>query len=331
MKRIIITLVFLFLAHLYADDTLIAGSGDTLHPINATDIEMQDEKLNIDFTGVWNISVDYIFYNHGLPIDVDIAFVNENETSTSSGSQWDGSLKNMRTVANNISLTTVPQKGLKQDYYSFKMRFIHGMNTLHHSYSINGEISFDPLSYILKYKLTTGGNWAGGTIGNLTIDVNFNVPIFLAVANSFFEKQGDFHEGTNSYGKAYWFSRTGKLHFSEKMYKPKEDLLVNISTVGALDHEILIKKPIFSLYDLVNFDLKKTEKRLAILKTLSVEQLAFMRNAIYAWHGYDFKNQEIKQKFLKYGWYVPGSNTVVLSAIEQSNIELLKQLEQDKM
>jgi hypothetical protein len=329
MRRIIVILISLVLSYLYADDTLMAGSGDTLHPIISTDIEMQDEKLNIEFSGVWTVSVDYIFFNYGSPIDVDIAFVSENETNTSSDHRRDGNLTNMKTMANDVPLQTIQIKGNKEDYYSFKMRFAHGKNTLQHTYSIDGKISFDPLSYILKYRLTTGGNWAGGTIGNISIDVTFKVPIFLAAANTFFEKQGDFHEGINSYGKTYWFSRTGKLHFSAKMYKPEEDLVIDISTIGALDHEILIKKPIFSLYDLVNFDLKKSEKRVALLKSLSAEQLAFMRNAIYAWHGYNFKNQDLKNNFLKYGWYIPSSVQISLSEIELSNINLLKQIERE--
>lgn len=58
--------------------------------------------------------------------------------------------------------------------------------------------------------------------------------------------------------------------------------------------------------------------------------LEVMRNAIYARHGYSFKNREMRHFFDTYiDWYVPVSTDVSkdLTEIEKKNIELLKRYE----
>ncbi|MBK8300440.1 MAG: YARHG domain-containing protein [Chitinophagaceae bacterium] len=62
---------------------------------------------------------------------------------------------------------------------------------------------------------------------------------------------------------------------------------------------------------------------------LSQYNLRIMRNEIYARHGYIFQNTEMKNYFSTQAWYSPLYNDVnsMLSAIEKSNIELIKRYE----
>ena len=65
------------------------------------------------------------------------------------------------------------------------------------------------------------------------------------------------------------------------------------------------------------------------VKNLSQYALRIMRNEIYARHGYIFQNTEMKDYFSTQAWYSPLYNDVnsMLSAIEKSNIELIKRYE----
>ena len=52
-------------------------------------------------------------------------------------------------------------------------------------------------------------------------------------------------------------------------------------------------------------------------------QLQYMRNEIYARHGYSFANKEIASQFANDSWYMPCSTNVEsqLTQIEKTNIQ----------
>ncbi|MEL6924283.1 MAG: YARHG domain-containing protein, partial [Bacteroidota bacterium] len=58
--------------------------------------------------------------------------------------------------------------------------------------------------------------------------------------------------------------------------------------------------------------------------------LEVMRNAIYARHGYSFKNRKMRYVFNYVDWYMPVSTDIraQLTDIEKENIALLKRYEQ---
>ena len=60
---------------------------------------------------------------------------------------------------------------------------------------------------------------------------------------------------------------------------------------------------------------------------LSSSELRIMRNEIYARHGYIFKSKDLRNYFLSQGWYEPMTYDVVLSTIEQYNVNFIKQYE----
>ena len=64
---------------------------------------------------------------------------------------------------------------------------------------------------------------------------------------------------------------------------------------------------------------------------LSAEDLAYMRNEIYARHGMKFKNPEVTALFSTFKWYKPkyGNVDKFLSPIEQQNLRLIKELERE--
>ena len=66
---------------------------------------------------------------------------------------------------------------------------------------------------------------------------------------------------------------------------------------------------------------------------LSKDDLAIMRNEIYARHGYIFKvNRKIAQYFIRQSWYVPKYNNVdsMLSSVEKSNAYFIRKIEKQR-
>lgn len=61
---------------------------------------------------------------------------------------------------------------------------------------------------------------------------------------------------------------------------------------------------------------------------MSPEALDYMRNEIYARHGYSFANKEWAQSFANLEWYIPCSTNVdaQLTSIEKTNIDRIKKL-----
>ncbi len=59
------------------------------------------------------------------------------------------------------------------------------------------------------------------------------------------------------------------------------------------------------------------------------EDLEFMRNEIFARHGYCFQKKNLRQQFEKQDWYVPNTIDIKnrLTAIEKKNIALIKKYE----
>lgn len=63
------------------------------------------------------------------------------------------------------------------------------------------------------------------------------------------------------------------------------------------------------------------------LNALSARELTYLRNSVYARHGYIFKSQELNNYFAQYSWYVPNSNVTAndVTSTEQLNAEYILQ------
>lgn len=73
------------------------------------------------------------------------------------------------------------------------------------------------------------------------------------------------------------------------------------------------------------FELKDSD-----LSNYSKEDLAFLRNEIFARHGHVFKTDKMKNYFDRQSWYIPfsGDATTLLNEIEKKNVQLIKSLEE---
>jgi hypothetical protein len=65
------------------------------------------------------------------------------------------------------------------------------------------------------------------------------------------------------------------------------------------------------------------------VENLMKEDLSFMRNEIFARHGYCFKKKDLRHQFEMQDWYIPNTVDikVTLTDIEKKNIDLIKRYE----
>ena len=87
----------------------------------------------------------------------------------------------------------------------------------------------------------------------------------------------------------------------------------------------------FLTEDASKFNASKTVLRNKDVENMHKGDLEVTRNAIYARHGYSFKNRRTRYVFDRYvDWYMPVSTNVTqeLTELEKKNIDLLKRYEQ---
>ena len=80
------------------------------------------------------------------------------------------------------------------------------------------------------------------------------------------------------------------------------------------------------LFDLLGKDARNYDFTENDLATLSAKDLTYLRNSVYAKHGYVFKSQELNDYFSQFVWYHPDSSVTdaVLNNTEKTNVEFIK-------
>lgn len=82
---------------------------------------------------------------------------------------------------------------------------------------------------------------------------------------------------------------------------------------------------------LLDTDMRYTELSKSDLYGLTPRQLTYLRNSIYARHGYVFNSDELNKYFNQFSWYYPDSSVSgsVLNKTEQANVEMIKEYQKD--
>ena len=85
-------------------------------------------------------------------------------------------------------------------------------------------------------------------------------------------------------------------------------------------------------YDSFPYELINRKLTINDLYGFNCAELRILRNAIYAYHGYIFKSNDLSYYFSQFDWYYPrfkseAKVTGMMSKIEKYNIELIKKRE----
>ena len=138
--------------------------------------------------------------------------------------------------------------------------------------------------------------------------------------------------------KGAWVSNDKKLAVTERSFDLKKvDFKYNPNQeLGDISSEVYQSGvPGSDDFERITSDAGKINASTTLLAKKDVENmykrdLEVMRNAIYARHGYSFKNRQMRFFFDNYvSWYIPVSTDVTkeLTDIEKKNIDLIKRYE----
>ena len=174
-------------------------------------------------------------------------------------------------------------------------------------------IEYKTLGYILK----TGQNWKG-PIKRFRLKVtSANGPFFLDTCfkglrrvsdNVYLFEAENYVPDQNIHLEFHWFGLMGETKWTPS----DQNELLETSIALA------------SVYNLENLEATKN------LNSLKKEQLRFLRNSIYARHGYKFSSADLTKFFAQFPWYSPKTKNVNLSEVEQQNIQWIQYLEKLK-
>lgn len=133
-----------------------------------------------------------------------------------------------------------------------------------------------------------------------------------------------------------WIANNKKLPASERTYKLafRDDFKYDPKNEVEKEHVTVYGTEMDNASEAITEDAGKFNASVVLLKSSDISNmyqrdLEVMRNAIYARHGYSFKNRDMRHFFDNVYWYIPLSVDVTkdLTELEKKNIELIKRYE----
>lgn len=319
MFRKIILLLIIQVGVLYANDTAIEGAGGSLTiKESETNISIQNEILNVDmFDDHYQISVQYDFKNNGVEKKLMTGF-----PEYKFGTQEYKPIKNFHMQY--ISGEKIPSSYIKVNeqinpameitgWYVkeviFKAKSITTVKLEYESdYGIAG------FYQLVSYLLGTGKTWAKD-ISNLHIRINNH-------ANFWINNVGIRDDIPYEY--KYIADNIYEIHI--RTYEPKIDDELSITFSDFPKFE----DPMDNI-DYGYFLFKERTINKKWLRFLSLSQLRLLRNTIYAYRGYSFKSDFLRQYFNNTDWYKPNKNfsESLFTENEKKNIKIIMDFEKE--
>lgn len=325
MKKVIFgLLVFLGCVGLYANDTYFSIVGGSLVPSQdvQTEIEMKSEVIKIRMEKeYYEVTVDFEFYNPGEKVELEVGF-----PFFGFGVQGHGKIYDFQCWTNGkqVRFDNLPidkkwehSYGLENAYIRKIMFKNNGVTKTRVRYkSTYGAAA--PSYLLVHYLYGTGKPW-NKAIGKMTLILEENYE---------YERVRTVKMGSEDVTSQ--FTRLG-----EKTYQFERE------NVEPKDYNDVFELELSSSYEFSGYrafpfgffykDRLITEKDLF---WLDAEELRFVRNLIYALHGYEFKSQDLKEFVEISGpdWnppYKPNPNFSEddLSEIEKANIQTILEME----
>jgi hypothetical protein len=334
MKLIYILTFLLFTLKVSANDGVYYTGGSTIFPMKEGKIIMDKEVLSFKVIDKQcYVTIHFEFFNPenisrkilvGFQAPQAVGDVTEEEIKFPQISDFkvsqdntllpfqlktanceDCPLKDEQTISSN-------QAGSKIFVFLFEIDFKPGITVIDHSYHFKASSSVltDQLySYILK----TGSKWAGGTIKDLTVNIDLGNDTYFYVSD-IFGKEANWSvlgigkltsEIYNNYDVDCKMVRviSGSLQIHTLNWNPKNNLEFGIINPHCYEFAVYPKS------------LNRVMKAVNHLSTdyldepaYTKEELKLIRNTFYAQKGYAFTNPELTTYFKKFEWYIPNPN-----------------------
>lgn len=321
-KNIFSILTFLFITcSLFANDTYFYLAGGNLIPMEETEnisVEMQEETIFINLQeDYYEVTVDFVFYNSGNDVELEVGFPFFSEGMGGDGKIWDC------TCWTNGNETDYTKTNIIQGWYKpFGLEYANlrkisfpknAITTTRVNFKTNyGEEA--PSFLLATYLYGTGLSWKG-PIKTLKLIIE---------NNNLYRKIGWIKMASKSIRSSFQRIADNKYEFITYNVEPENyENVFEISLFDVLDNIGPTKFPSF-------FDFDKEVVDPENFKWYTKAQLRLVRNAIYALHGYEFKSNDLKEYFGKVGqrWNPPYTinknfSEDDLSEIEKTNIKNL--------
>ncbi|MBN2729993.1 MAG: YARHG domain-containing protein [Bacteroidales bacterium] len=337
LLSLILILVLLSSFNLSANDGVFYSQGGNLYPKKETTIQLKREVLIFTYldTAV-RVDIFFEFYNPGNVKTETVGFVSpppSGDLPFDSDDMVDYNLKHPQifefyAIVNDImqpwKVFKASESGFRTDnnskffheyVYYFDAEFQKGTNIIQHSYIYKGSSSVEYKNEFF-YRLTTGKMWANGQIDDFELLINMpGQGIYVPWS---FQKSmepakwdvvgiGRLHdELTDFMGDTVrvGYLKNGMLRFRANNFKPDFDLhfgIMHYFNMLAFEANDLISDidphlVVFPYY----FDYDYAD-----LEEFTDFELMFLRNFIYAIHGYEFRNEELYAIFSMFSWYYP--------------------------
>lgn len=344
MKKLFLCTILFFLVSVkvFANDGAFYVSGNTLIPLQETQISLRKEVLKfyvLDFNWM-NVTVDFEFYNPGKEKEILVGFVTppadgdvsdedqdhpqiKDFTVTVNGNKLAYQMKRMKDTS--FSADRLKIEGTDFVYY-FKVRFGRGLNKIRHTYRFRGGEGVE-LMRDFDYRITTGKRWANKQIDDFELRLYLDNGVF-AIPATFREDRklagwrivGD---GVIDDTPRKWFGEespqvrmvhlnSGYIVLNEKNFQPDFDIMLGEYNWGAgwvniwceYGQECTEKETLEKIVRYFTLDPYEGTPE-ADLAGLSGKELKYVRNYFYAVRGYAFKDAETKNFYSQFFWYKP--------------------------
>ncbi|HET9137250.1 MAG TPA: YARHG domain-containing protein [Candidatus Kapabacteria bacterium] len=383
MRQLLFSIFMMLIlsSHCRADDSEVFADGATLTPLKNTKVELKKEILTLKYDGK-RVLVDVYFEFNNTDKDhtETVGFVTPPSLFGVGSSGDDAIIKppdirNFTVVMNSDTLTytlasfgksgfRLPKKMAKDiqawDYlYYFKAHFKNGLNIIHHTYSI-GTISNEAFPLLIRYRLTTGKNWANSEMEDFTLNIGMGDDAYFYLPSTFWKDSHTIDWKLSATGRIFppqtivtymndtipntqlVKTQSGIVSFHATHFKPEYDLefgkhyyetLAPYWGINTTSDSLAANIPLFDFaYYYFSGDRPTDSESVAYLRQatqkaiadFSDSALSLMKNGLFALHDCQFKNQSIASQYKPYPWYMPvDGRTPNVSLLSDSERKLL--------
>ena len=344
----------------FADDGAFYSQGSTLIPIKHTMIALKKEVLTLKRKGNrLNVDVAFEFFNPGAERTETVGFVTppcygENFHEDLIGTLPD--ITNFTVEANGTPLkykiSRLGKSGFrlpvaidtaKKDFvYYFKIKFISGINRIHHTYTMRAN-QYPYMSVNFEYRLTTGNTWANGEMEDFTLHIDMGTDLLFKLPSTFAKDRRQIEWVADSSAKIScgprWYTfegvedtttdcfvmaHSGGVTFHTMHFKPDFDLDFGEINHDPFDefHHALQQKPLNGFFRITDT---------AEIAAMNDKDLNLCKNYLFALHNCEFKNKELSDFFSQFAWYFPYPNrnpeVAILDKDERHSLAFISQVE----
>ena len=324
-KTVVLLLLLLFAGFICANDTYFFTSGGNLRPAEEQNVpvQMRSEVIAIVLeSDYYEVTVDFNFYNTGKELELLVGFPFFEAGIGGHGRIWDfkcwtnGELNDYSDMPLDREFSNDNYAAGELENAYTRLILFPAKSSTTTKVSYKSEYGEDTEGLIVKYLYGTGSSWKGA-IGEMTVRLE----------NRMDYSRPDAFELPSKDTSA--FARVADNCWEAHFFKLRPGY-TDCITIHAASIFYDNGPKAFPAY----FPFIRTKAQQTWLFWYTKPQLRLLRNTIYALHGYDFKSDDLRQLFGRWGqsWYPPYTvkpdfSEEELSEIEKYNIRLILQEE----